>query len=86
MVPFPEGPLRRVPAADRVPPLGESLKNAYRAWYNRKFGGPPSGGWDIYDIHHNKPRQFGGTNDFDNLVPVLRETHQQKLNVWWMFY
>lgn len=28
------------------------------------------GGWAEYDIHHIKPREYGGTNDFWNLVPV----------------
>jgi len=43
-------------------------------------------GWEQYDIHHIIPREYGGTNVFDNLVPVLREIHQQELNTWWRGY
>lgn len=36
-----------------------------------------------YDIHHIKPREYGGTNDFWNLTPVQRRTHQQEFNKFW---
>jgi 5-methylcytosine-specific restriction endonuclease McrA len=39
-----------------------------------------------HDIHHIIPREYGGTNDFNNLVPVLRTVHQQEFNPWWMNY
>jgi len=32
------------------------------------------------------PREYGGTNDFSNLVPVLRDVHRQEFNPWWMGY
>ncbi len=32
------------------------------------------------------PREYGGTNEFNNLVPVLHVLHQQELNSWWMSY
>src|SRR5258708_15210338 len=31
-------------------------------------------------------REYGGTNDLSNLVPVLRDVHQQEFNPWWMGY
>ena len=40
----------------------------------------PEGSWASYDIHH---RELGGNNDFDNLVPVLREVHQSEFNEFW---
>lgn len=46
----------------------------------------PEGGWLQYDIHHIIPREYGGTNDFNNLVPVLRRVRQQEFNPWWMNY
>jgi hypothetical protein len=46
----------------------------------------PRGGWSAYDIHHIKPREYGGTNDFDNLVPIPRDVHQQQFNRWWSSY
>lgn len=29
------------------------------------------------------PREYGGTNDFGNLVPVERRTHQLEFNTFW---
>jgi hypothetical protein len=46
----------------------------------------PPGGWAAYDIHHIRPREYGGTNAFDNLVPVLRDVHQNQFNPWWRNY
>ncbi len=54
-------------------------------WHRRGFP-KPEGGWDKYDIHHIRPREYGGTNDFGNLVPVRRDIHQQLLNPWWQGY
>lgn len=51
-------------------------------WYNNGYS-TPKGGWAEYDIHHILPREYGGTNDFWNLVPVLRRTHQQEFNKFW---
>ena len=50
-------------------------------WYNRGYN-TPSGGWELYDIHHIKPRQYGGSNSFDNLTPVQKNTHDT-LDTWW---
>ena len=43
----------------------------------------PRGGWERYDIHHIKPREFGGGNDFWNLVPVEQQMHQDLFNSFW---
>ena len=51
-------------------------------WYNRGYS-TPRGGWEHYDIHHILPREYGGTNEFWNLVPVERATHQQLFNSFW---
>jgi RHS repeat-associated protein len=62
---------------------GAAEREAFiKAWHQKGFP-RPKGGWDKYDIHHIQPREFGGTNDFWNLVPVLRETHQQYFNTFW---
>ncbi len=56
-----------------------------KEWYDRGYQ-TPIGGWDKYDIHHIKPREFGGTNDFWNLVPVERTiTHKEFNNFWRQF-
>jgi hypothetical protein len=74
-----------VPVADRVP-WGAQERGAFiKEWYDRGLS-TPEGGWSAYDIHHITPREYGGTNAFDNLVPVLRSVHQNEFNPWWMGY
>ena len=52
-----------------------------REWIERGYP-TPAVGWDKYDIHHINPREFGGTNEFWNLVPVERNTHKL-FNAFW---
>ncbi len=56
-----------------------------RQWHEMGYS-EPAGGWELYDIHHIRPREYGGGNDFWNLVPVLRPIHQDVLNSWWKAY
>jgi hypothetical protein len=58
----------------------EFIKQWHEEGYPR-----PKGGWEYYDIHHIKPVEFGGKNDFWNLVPVERELHKS-LNEFWKNY
>ena len=71
-----------VPKADRVSWDLNARGKYIKEWYDRGYT-TPTGGWDKYDIHHIKPREFGGTNDFWNLVPVERTTHQKEFNEFW---
>ncbi|MBD2125308.1 HNH endonuclease [Microcoleus sp. ZQ-A2] len=81
-IPFPTGDIVKVPKSDRVP-WGRKERGEYIAeWYRRGYDTPP-GGWSLYDIHHIKPREYGGTNDFENLVPVLRQVHIDEFNAFW---
>ena len=66
---------------------GEILckKDFINEWYKRGFGTPEEG-WESYQIHHIKPREYGGENTFENLTPVLTTEHQKKLNPWWRAY
>jgi hypothetical protein len=82
---YPGSGLTIVPKANRVP-WGPMERAAYiKEWFNRGFGKLP-GKWSDYDIHHIRPREYGGTNDFDNLVPIPRPVHQQQFNPWWQKY
>lgn len=78
--------LQKVPLDKRVG--WDSSKDRYgfiKEWHDRGFP-EPKGGWGKYDIHHIKPREYGGDNSFDNLVPVERTVHQQQFNPWWQGY
>jgi hypothetical protein len=81
----PPGNLELIPEEDRVTWTTRDRGLYIQEWYERGYE-IPIGGWDIYDIHHIIPKEYGGTNDFENLVPVLREEHQQSLNRCWYFY
>jgi hypothetical protein len=84
-IPFPEGPLVVVPREDRVP-WDLKLRGEYiKEWYDRGNPDPPLP-WADYDIHHIQPRQYGGTNDFENLVPVERQIHQDEFNTFWQHW
>ena len=60
------------------------------AEYVTRYGDPkqkdPDFDWSDYDIHHIIPREYGGTNDFDNLIPLPRPFHQKNVNSWWNNY
>ena len=97
---FPEGPLQRVPKEDRIPWYRNKREaDLYRTgsdeilcrydfikeWERRGYA-TPEGGWDLYEIHHILPREFGGSNSFENLTPVLKTIHQKIVTPWWNSY
>jgi hypothetical protein len=82
---FPGDGLTKVPVSQRVPWGGKERGDYIKEWYDRGYS-TPEGGWSGYDIHHIRPREYGGTNDFDNLVPIPRDVHQQQFNSWWRDY
>jgi YD repeat-containing protein len=81
-VPFPSGELSRTPKAERVTWGAKERGDFIKAWYDHGYA-TPRGGWGNYDIHHIKPREFGGSNEFWNLTPVERGFHQQEYNSFW---
>jgi hypothetical protein len=81
--------MKQVPADQRVP-WNNELRGEYIAKYIQTYGDPkkkdPKFNWSDYDIHHIIPREYGGTNDFNNLIPLKREFHQQNVTPWWTNY
>lgn len=85
LIPAPPAGLKWKPPSQRAD-WGPQGRYAYiKQWYDQGYP-TPEGGWAQYDIHHIIPREYGGTNDFNNLVPVLRTVHQQEFNQWWRYY
>ena len=97
---FPEGVSSRVPKDSRVGWYrNQSEANLYRVndtdilckkdyideWYRRGYQ-IPEGGWNLYEIHHIKPREFGGSADFENMVPLLKDVHRKVVTSWWNGY
>jgi hypothetical protein len=81
--------MQQVPVEQRVP-WNNDLRGQFIAQYIERYGDPkqkdPNFDWADYDIHHIIPREYGGTNDFDNLIPLRREFHQQNVTPWWTNY
>ena len=81
-IPLPGGDLKPVPEDQRVSYDGRADKAAYiKEWYDRGYD-TPEGGWGNYELHHILPREFGGTNDFDNLVPLTEGAHKLFTAFW----
>ena len=84
-MPFPPGELERVPTAERSEWTKMDRYYYIKQWHDMGYADPP-GGWDMYDIHHIQPREFGGDNSFENLIPVPRPLHNQRITPWWNNY
>ena len=97
---FPEGVGSRVPKDSRVGWYrNQSEANLYRVndtdilckkdyideWYRRGYQAP-EGGWNLYEIHHITPREFGGSAEFENMVPLLKDVHRKVVTPWWNGY
>ncbi|NJL55550.1 hypothetical protein HC928_10395 [bacterium] len=82
-VPFPDNPINRVPKDQRANWDSSSERERFIRKWQRDGYPRPQGGWGEYDLHHILPQEFGGTNDFWNLVPVRRSFHQTLFNPWW---
>jgi hypothetical protein len=79
---FPSDIGEKVPVGSRVL-WGRKERDAFiKEWEKRGYD-TSKGGWENYDIHHIKPREYGGTNDFSNLTPVKRDTHKNTFNSFW---
>lgn len=83
-IPFPEGKLQRIPIEQRVEWDKGKRADYISEWYKRGYQ-TPEGGWSEYDIHHIKPREFGGDNSFENLIPIKRDVHIE-FNEFWRNY
>jgi RHS repeat-associated protein len=84
-IPAPTNDLEIVDVEDRVTWDLSDREDFIKEWQERGYE-RPSGGWGEYDIHHIIPKEYGGTNDFWNLVPVERTFHQTQFNSWWSGY
>jgi len=59
-------------------------RTAYKKEWKQPTGtDSPPGGWDKYEIHHIQTLENGGTNTWENLVPVLKDVHRTIITPWW---
>ena len=84
VVPFPKGPFTPYNNPILRPNFSYAFRQQFRAWWEAQ-GRPwpsPSPGSQI-QIHHIKLLAHGGTNAFENLVPLDYRTQHILFNNWW---
>lgn len=71
----------------KTTPIAWNQRNAYITYFNNTYNkGQDPWNWDDYQIHHIRPRNYGGDNDFQsNLIPLPIETHKI-FTSWWNNY
>jgi hypothetical protein len=75
----------KIPEYQRVLWYSSTERDKYIKEYISLYGDPKRN-WSDYDLHHIIQRQFGGDNSFYNLIPLLRDYHQQVVEKWWKYY
>ncbi|MDR1158178.1 MAG: HNH endonuclease [Oscillospiraceae bacterium] len=68
-----------------LPALTTAQRNAYIAWYEQTYNNGNSLNWNDVQIHHIKPRAYGGTHANSNLMPLKTSVHTT-VNTWWANY
>lgn len=53
----------------------DTERKAFRTWYQTTYN-VPNYAWSNVEIHHIRPREFGGTNANSNLIPVKKNVHK----------
>lgn len=86
-VPFPKGPY--TPNNSLL--LRSDFTAAYKAefkewWLKQGYEWPTAPEGSTINIHHIKPLSKGGTNAFDNLVPLVQPEEHQPFTNWWRSY
>lgn len=59
-------------------------RQKYIQWYDMTYP-HHRWNWNEMQIHHIRPRNYGGTNDYDNLIPI-KTTDHYTVNAWWANY
>ncbi|MFF0831167.1 HNH endonuclease [Brevibacillus sp. NPDC003359] len=66
---------------------------AYERRYEGYFGAPQYFSWNEVAIHHMIPLEYYGSNDFDNLIPLLKDGYKndyilihEEVTDWWRSY
>ncbi len=83
-VPFPAAPYAPNNSQLLRPEFTPALKKEFKAWWigqGRVWPTAPEG--SMINIHHIKPLSKGGTNAFDNLVPLIHPGEHQPFTNWW---
>ncbi|OPZ87756.1 MAG: HNH endonuclease [Firmicutes bacterium ADurb.Bin419] len=74
-----------VKVTNPLPNLTTPQRNDYKAWVEKCYNGGKAIDWTNMQIHHVKPREFGGTHDYSNLMPLKSDFHT-KVTTWFANY
>jgi hypothetical protein len=74
-----------IKVANPVNPLTTSERNAYMAWYEQTYNKGKALNWTDVQIHHIRPRAYGGTHAYSNLMPLKTSVHTT-VTTWWANY
>ena len=83
-VQFPKGPFTPNNSQVLRSQFTPKLKADFKDWWiqqGRSWPNVPEG--SALNIHHIKPLGHGGTNSFDNLVPLIQPQQHQPFTNWW---
>ncbi len=86
-IPFPKGPFTPNNSQILRKKFTPGLKDNFKKWWiqqGRAWPDVPEG--STLNIHHIKPLSRGGTNSFDNLVPLIHPEQHQPFTNWWRRY
>jgi len=85
-VPFPEGPYTPNNSATLRPEFN-ALRSDFKNWWieqGRPY--PIATEGSTIQIHHIQPLSWGGTNSFNNLVPLIYPQQHQPFTNWWLSF
>jgi hypothetical protein len=62
----------------------KTSRKYYKQWVDSTYG-EPTGGWAQYHCHHIIPKEYGGNNNYSNLIPLEISVHKV-FSKWWENY
>lgn len=60
-------------------------RDKFKIWYNTTYGTQTDDWWTARQVHHIRPRVYGGTDDNSNLMPIPVANHQL-ITSWFVNY
>ncbi len=82
LIEFPPGIFTRTGTAANPLPYTNIERGEFIAEWIRRGYPEPHGGWGTVQLHQIHPREWGGNNDFWNIVPLPVDTHNLFSRFW----
>ncbi len=62
-----------------------SDRTKYLKWFEQTYLNGKTQNWDNWQVHHMRPRTYGGQNNYSNLIP-MPETKHREFTSWFAGY